>query len=184
MTRAESIRVMCPLFHAGEGGSTPTSALQLRVEPIDMNHAAELNREWHSRLPLFTQAIPGLCGPCFAAEFEGVIYAVAIWSPPISPALPPRTCLELRRMAVAANAPRNTASRFLAIMTRIIRRTRHGVTLLVSYQDTDVHTGGIYRACGWQAVDTRKSNTIWEWSKRPRNAAQTTSPKVRWEKQL
>lgn len=51
-------------------------------------------------------------------------------------------------MACAPDAPKNTASRFLAWMTRQIPKT-HGKA--ISYQDVEVHTGTIYKACGWTA---------------------------------
>src|SRR6516162_4377215 len=88
-TSAESIRVMRPLFQGGEGGSIPTSALQLWVEPIDIHLARSLNRCWHSRLPRFgTGCIDNQPFPCFAAECGGKAYAIAIWSNPVARNLP------------------------------------------------------------------------------------------------
>jgi hypothetical protein len=180
---AESMRVMHPLFHAGERGSTPTSALQLRVDPIPFRVARSLNKEWHSRLPMFRTPNNGACCDCFAAEFNGIIYAVAIWSAPVARLLNGRNWFELRRMAVCPEAPKNTASRFLSVMTRLIHRSRSDVVRLISYQDTEVHTGGIYKACGWNAVDCSDSATNWDVrSSRVRSPAQSNAPKVRWEK--
>jgi hypothetical protein len=34
-------------------------------------------------------------------------------------------------------------------MARFVRRDRPGVVRLISYHDTEGHTGGIYRAAGW-----------------------------------
>src|ERR1043165_8748903 len=129
MNGAESIRLMAPLIQAGEGGSTPTSALcsakQLRVEAIPFDQAKDLNRMWHSRLPrLGTGAVENQPFLCFGAEHAGVIYAVAIWSNPVARNLPQREWLELRRLADAPDAPRNTASRLLRVMALLIRRMR------------------------------------------------------------
>ncbi len=180
--RAESIRVMHPLFHAGEGGPTPTSALQLRLERIDFAHAKQLSRLWHSRLPRFgTGFIKNQPFPCWAAEFEGLIYAVAIWSNPAARLLPQTTWLELRRLAVAHDAPRNTPSRMLAVMTLLIRRGWPNVTTLVSYQDTEVHTGGIYRAAGWDEGVTTAGDD-WDRPGRSRPKAQSDAPKKQWLK--
>jgi hypothetical protein len=118
MTRADgAIRLAHPLFQAGDGGSIPTSALDLRIEPVAFLRAVELNAAWHSILPRFgTGFIKDQRFPSYAAVHDGVIYAVAIWSNPAARKLPQVTWMELRRMAVAPDAPRNTPSRMLRIM--------------------------------------------------------------------
>lgn len=180
-TRGESIRVMHPLFQAGEGGSTPTSPLQMRVEPIAFDRAKELNRLWHSRLPRlgtgFIKAQPYLC---FAAEHAGVAYAVAIWSNPVARALPQQEWLELRRLAISGDAPRYTASWMLGIMRMLIARQRRKVKTLVSYQDTEVHTGTIYAAAGWTKTITT-THAEWNMPGRSRPAAQSAALKQRWQ---
>jgi hypothetical protein len=182
--RAEGVRVAYPLFQAEGGGSTPTSALQLWVHRVMYDRARELNALWHSRLPRIgdpTNVMKWV--PCFAATHGDRIYAVAIWSHPVSPSLPQTEWLELRRMAVAPDAPRNTPSRFLAVMTRLLRKQEPHLTRLISYQDTDVHTGAIYRAAGWSATRRSEGDT-WDRPSRPRADSQTVAPKHRWEKEL
>lgn len=182
--RGESIRAMYPLFQTGEGGSIPTSPLQLVIHEIEFSNAKELNRLWHSRLPrLGTGCIANQPFLCHGAEFEGVLYAVAIWSNPVARNLPQHEWLELRRLAIAPDSPRNTASRMLGIMARMIRKSRPEVTRLVSYQDMEVHTGGIYRAAGWTAT-TMNQDGNWNRPNRSRPKAQSESPKQRWEKIL
>lgn len=182
MRRAEGVRVAYPLFQAGGGGSTPTSALQLRFDPLDLRTAKQLVRLWHSRLPRFGGQVPGGFG--YGAEFDGLFYAVAVWSLPVARLLPnDGSCLELRRLAVGPDAPKNTASRMLGWMVRDIARRRPGVNRLVSYQDTEVHTGGIYRAAGWTAAALSQGDT-WDRPNRHRRQTQSDAPKVRWEKAL
>jgi hypothetical protein len=181
--RAEGVRVAYPLFQAEGGGSTPTSALQLRIECVEPADAKRLNRLWHSRLPTLSSPT-ALMKPCFGAEFDGLWYAVAIWSFPIARMLPQDgSWLELRRMAIAPDAPRNTASRMLRIMAALIGKARPEVKTLVSYQDTEVHTGGIYRAAGWRSSRLSDGG---EWTRPSRwaNTVQSGSPKQRWEKSL
>jgi hypothetical protein len=184
--RADGVRIAHPLFHAGGSGVTPTSALQLRIEPMAFLTAKDLNRLWHSRLPrMGTGFIKNQqTFPCFGAEFDGLWYAAAIWSNPVARKLPQKTWLELRRLAIAPDAPRNTASRMLRIMVLLLRKARPEVVRLVSYQDTEVHTGGIYKAAGWTAADTTGSQRQWGCPSRPRPAAQSAAVKVRWEKVL
>jgi hypothetical protein len=76
------------------------------------------------------------------------VYAVALWSQPTSRMLP-QHWLELRRLACGPNAPKNTASRFLGWMVRYFKKNCPDRENCISYQDTEVHTGTIYRASGW-----------------------------------
>jgi hypothetical protein len=187
---ADSVRVTHPLFQAEEGGSTPTSALDLKVVEISRYLARDLNAAWHSRLPVYDTGFCLNSTVSYAAEHGGVIYAVAIWTNPVAAALPQHAWLELRRMAIAPDAPRNTGSRMLAIMARLIKAKFPVVEVLVSYQDEEAHQGTIYRAAGWTAGSRHVGGS---WNRpnaknkngkartRPdRNAA--TGPKVRWEK--
>lgn len=115
--------------------------------------------------------------------FEMRWFAVAIWSNPVARNLPQDTWLELRRLAIAPDAPKNTASRMLGVMARLIRKEKPQVERLVSYHDTEVHTGGIYRAAGWTATTVNKDGN-WTRPNRNRPKAQSEAAKQRWEKVL
>lgn len=177
MRRAGGVRVAYPLFQAGGGGSIPTSALQLRFEAIDRDTMEDLNRQWHSRLPKFKTACP--CPAYYGAEFDGLWYAVAAWSTPVARMLP-QEWFELRRFAIANDAPKNTASRMLGWMVRDIRKRFPEVPRVVSYQDMDVHSGTIYRASGWEESEISEGG---EWTRpsRQRKAVQSDAQKRRWE---
>lgn len=181
---AGNIRVMCPLFHAGEGGSSPTSALSLLIEKIDFVRARELNALWHSKLPRmgtgFVRNQPFLS---FAATFGGIIYAVAIWSNPVARSLPQQEWLELRRLAISPDAPRNTASRMLRIMAILIKKEKPKIDRLISYHDTSVHDGGIYRAAGWEKGPLAKGHP-WGSPSRHRPAGVSNADKQTWYKIL
>ncbi len=182
--RGESIRAMHPLFQEGEGGSIPTSPLSMRVETIPFLRAKELNRKWHSRLARFgTGAVEKMSFPSFAAVHGGKVYAVAIWSHPVARNLPQHTWLELRRMAIAPDAPRMTASWMLGVMVRLIRKSRPETETLVSYHDTEVHSGCIYKAAGWTATSINRDGN-WSRPGRYRPKAQSEAPKQRWELNL
>lgn len=191
-SRADGVRVACPLFQAEGSGAIPTSALSLRIEVMSFGDAKALNRLWHSRLPRFgTGAIKNMPFLSYGAECGGIWYAAAIWSNPVARLLPQQTWLELRRLAIAPEAPKNTASRMLAIMAKLIRRARPEVERLISYQDTEVHTGGIYKAAGWTPTTVsgsgdwnRPHSTNASGTPRTRPKAQSEAPKQRWEKVL
>ena len=180
----DSMRVMHPLFPVGDGGSSPTSPLHMRVTEIPFLLAQQLNAAWHSRLPRFgTGFIINQPFLSFGAQHGDTLYAVAIWSNPVARHLPQQTWLELRRMAVSPDAPRNTPSWMMGVMTRLIRKIRPHVVNLVSYSDMEVHTGTIYKASGWTAT-TINRNGDWTRSKRQRPAAQSLAAKQRWEMPL
>lgn len=179
--RADSVTAAYPLFHEEGGGSIPTSALQLLVETIPFQQAKVLNAMWHSRLPrMGTGCISNQPYLCFGAAFDGLYYAVAIWSNPVARNLPQSEWMELRRLAIAPAAPKNTASRMLGVMRKWIRSNRPAVTRLISYQDMDVHSGTIYKAAGWVSTAINTCG-VWNRPNRSRPKSQSESPKRRWE---
>lgn len=68
--------------------------------------------------------------------------------------------LELRRLALCEFCP------------KIIK--------LISYQDTEVHLGTIYKASNWK-VGGETQLMAWDNIKRKRNQLQSTANKIRWE---
>lgn len=174
----DGIRVVHPLFQAEGDGAIPISPLQLNIAQCVVSLAVRLNELWHSRLPAFTSP-PERC-LAFAAEYANRYYASAIWSPPLARMLNHTGRYELRRLAIAQDAPKNTASRMLKVMRLHLRRLRPELITLISYQDTGVHSGTIYKASGWLPVVAGDGG---EWTRpsRPARLAQTATPKVRWE---
>lgn len=178
-------RIAHPLFHTGEA-KRPTSPKQLNIYATTWTIATELNALWHSRLPQI-KATSGVksTAVCFVAEYEGLFYASAIWTNPVAAALPPRTWLELRRFAISFDAPRNTGSRMLSVMAKLIQDALEHVEVLVSYQDTSVHSGTIYAAAGWTATRLSREGDDWTGrAGRKRGEAVTTAAKQRWEKRI
>jgi hypothetical protein len=161
-----------------DGGSIPTSTLQLNVFKLDNEKAIKLNRLWHSRVPEMGNY--RTCYPCYGAEYKDVYYAVAMWSQPIAGNRIKKGeyCLELRRMAISPEAPHNTASRMLAIMTKLIKKEMLHIHKLISYQDTAVHNGTIYKASGWSVANHTEYVS---WCNRRGRIDQVVSPKIRWE---
>ena len=183
-TRGDCIRVVHPLFQEEGSGSIPTSPLQLFIGQCDVRLACNLNEAWHSRLPKLDWSNVVRCGwdYCFAAEYANRFYAIAIWTRPVSQSLNGRNWLELRRMAIADDAPKNTATRMLMVMKNMIRKDNKAVAKLISYQDTAVHAGTIYKAAGWTVGRVSKAGEQ-NWAKtHPRpSKIQSDASKVRWE---
>jgi hypothetical protein len=179
---ADDVRAAYPLFPGEGGGSTPTSALGLFFCKTDLETVIRLNWKWHSRLPHISRSNMQRTRrlACYAAEADGIFYAAAVWTQPVARLLNP-DWLELRRLAIADDAPKNTASRFLGWMVRDIKARWPGVPRLISYQDTAVHRGTIYRASGWTDAGVTNQDGAWDRPNRHRRAAQSGSPKRRWE---
>ena len=106
-----------------------------------------------------------------------------MWGAPIAREYNGRGYLELRRMAIHDSAPKNTASRMIGWMVREIRKD--GFVKAISYQDTDVHAGTIYKASGWVQGGFRKGGKdAWSCNVRQRAQAQASGDKIRWELDL
>lgn len=189
MNRAESTdRSVHPLFQAEGGGSIPTSALQLFFHATDEQTFRRWNLAWHSRLPKVGNSHGRVQ---YAAQHENRIYAVALWSNPVARLLPQREWMELRRFAIAPDAPKNTASRMLAWMARDITRRFPEVVRLISYQDCDAHAGTIYKAAGWKHAENYvsrkrgwKPTTGWASRHRAGRTDQAVAPRMRWEREV
>ena len=189
----DSIRVVHPLFQEEGGGSIPTSPLHARdliFEQCDKMHAVRLVEEWHSRLPTCQR------GPwqyAFRAQHFGITYAVALWNTPSGRCLPSHW-LELRRMACAPDSPKNTPSRFLAWMTRWFAKNAPDRERCISYQDTAVHQGTIYKASGWNAAyisqprvrdrSGKRAGTKRDYRWNANGMEPDASAKIRWEIEL
>ena len=191
MKRADSVVAAYPLFQAEGGGSIPTSALAIRVEEISMRLAQDLNAKWHSMLPR-TDLGNLLCGTtsvAYGADIGGNWVAVGIWSQPIIRSMCDGSTIELRRLAICGQAPKNTASRMLAVMCRLVKRKWQHLNRAISYLAVDVHAGTIYKASGWRPVGEIVAARPQRFSyinqnTRATGPLQTTSRKQRWEREL
>lgn len=173
----DSIRVVHPLFPVEGGGSIPTSPLQLVFGWIPIKTAVRLNELWHSRLPDFRWPLDKC--QAIGAEYAGLFYAAAIWSHPVARNLNHQGAHELRRLAIAPEAPKNTATRMLRVMRLMIVKRFPMMKRLISYQDVAVHSGTIYKAAGWEPVKHERGG---DWHRSGRQSRHNrVSPKVRWE---
>ena len=178
------VSVTRSLFQARDGGSIPTSPLQLKIIEIKPQLASELNEKWHSRLPRihWSNIVRNTHYVCYGAEYDGRWYAVGIWSSPVAQNRfkDGKQILELRRLAICRDAPHNTATRMLSIMIKMIKKKFPDIKRLISYQDTEVHKGIIYKAGNWIRSNETKF-TSWTTKNRQRNKDQATGLKIRWE---
>jgi hypothetical protein len=172
------------LFQESSGGANPTSPHQIKYVVIKPELACFLNSQWHSRLPNIhsSNVLRNTHYLCFGGLFENKFISAAIWSSPISRFLDSRQVLELRRLAISDMCPKNSATHMLGFMQRYIKKNMKQISLLISYQDKEVHLGTIYKAANWTPVGQTK---FVDWAiSRKRQAPQTKSDKIKWELRL
>lgn len=89
---------------------------------------------------------------------QDTLCGVAWWLPPTRVAAESvnrdhwQKVLSLSRMAVLPDCPKNSCSFMLARSIDIIRRERRFVTLVTYADESQGHTGGVYKASGWTYV--------------------------------
>lgn len=165
----------------------PESPKMLNLREIGVNHAMEFNQMWHSRLPVTSHSnmVRNAHKVFYGAEFDGHCFASAMWTDPVAGNRMSKdhVWLELRRLAVAPDAPKFTATWMIAKMIKDIKKRFPDVNMLVSYQDTEVHSGTIYKASNWK-LDLVSKFKDWNTGTRQRNEAQSKADKVRWVYQI
>lgn len=183
----DSLMVEQDLFQDLGGGSIPTSPLQFKIVQVNAFTAADYNKKWHSRLPRIHPSciLRNTHSVCYGASFNNQCYAIAIWSSPVAQNRfkDGKKILELRRLAISTLAPKYTASRMLSIMVKLIRKKFPEIIRLISYQDTEVHRGTIYKASGWKAISETPFMS-WEQRNYTHNPDQSKAKKIRWEYSL
>jgi len=70
--------------------------------------------------------------------------------------------IELNRMAFSESLPRNSESRALGIVLRLIRKEYSHIKWVVSFSDgTQCGDGTIYRASGFNLIGIKKNSSLW-----------------------
>lgn len=160
------------------------SPKEFTIRSIKAKAACELNAMWHSRFPIidWSNVVRNRYYVCYALEHNGVPYGVSIWSSPIAAnrLKNGQRLLELRRMALSPECPKNTATWMLSRMKKDIASRFPDIIRLISYQDTEVHLGTIYKAANWRIANVQQEEVKWNGA-RKRNKEQSTAPKARWE---
>lgn len=91
----------------------PSSPKLMTVKEVGAKYAMEKNQEWHSRLPntVFGNLVRNKHHVSYGAEYMDHCFAVAIWTTPVARKLAEQgNFLELRRLAIAPDAPKFTAT--------------------------------------------------------------------------
>ena len=165
----------------------PKSAKLLNLREIGVDYAMQKNELWHSRLPITSHSnmIRNAHKIFYGAEYKDHCFAVAMWTDPVAANRMSKdfVWLELRRLAIAPDSPKFTATWMIAKMIKNIKIKFPDVTKLVSYQDTEVHKGTIYAAANWK-MDSITKFKDWTNTNRKRNQIQSKADKIRWVYEL
>lgn len=185
MRSGDSLREEQLTLQLEGGGAIPTSPHQFIIKEVPIKAALIYNEKWHSRLPKLTNWFS--CNLAYAATFNSEVFAVAIFGRPVARAFNDKPVLELRRMAICDKCPKNTASRVLKVCLLLISRKYPNIEKVISYQDTEVHKGTIYKASNWKIGRVTKAKEVrWgalnkEGKGRKRNRVIAKGDKIRWE---
>lgn len=120
-----------------------------------------------------------------AVYHENRLVGGMLWGRPTSPYIDQKKTLELTRMYLLDECPRNSESYCIGQATRLIRRQLPEIDTLLAYSDpAQGHVGTIYKAAGWTFDGTTRARA---WSQRKdgytrKNIA--VGSKMRWIRRL
>ena len=142
-----------PLFQVEDGGSNPTSPLQLFCRPVNKLTAKNFYKKWHY---LGDQGF--LSTVNYGAYFDGYIVGVITFAgvsavetiKGIFGTSEQKGFWEIKRLAMTDGCPKNSESRFIAVSIRLLRKA-YLTKAIITYADTaQGHEGTIYKASGFK----------------------------------
>jgi len=161
---ADSIKVTRSLFQVGKGGAVPTSAHDLQLQVITRNLACECYRKWH-----YLGDTLFLSSHDIGVFYNGELLGCISFGEPNATDLKgywnrhtQKGWLEIKRLALSPDCPKNSESRVIAISIRLLKKmlTLKGI---VTYADSGVgHVGTIYKASGFKYLGlTAQKSDFW-----------------------
>ncbi len=181
-TSGGSIMVTRSLFQEGEGGSIPTSPHQLTVQKCEFSDIIHIFEKYHYK----GGHMGGGISFCLALMFHDTPVGGAVVGLPRHTSKY-KNSLEIRRMALYDECPKNSESYFLSKIIWYIKKNTDARGVL-SYADTSVgHKGTIYKAANFKNIgETAPSKHLFWQGKRyhPRSLTIDRSYSVKIRKAL
>jgi hypothetical protein len=115
-----------------------------------------LINQWHS-----TRRAPAGWKIAFLLLESGKVIGVSTWGRPVARLEDQVNTLEHTRMALDSEAPKNSASWFLARNREWIRGRMPEIRRLIAYVDLEKHKGISYLADNWQVVYKERADNSW-----------------------
>ena len=161
-------------------------AKEWEVRPVPLTDAQAFIRTHHyarggSNTAVFTHGL--------FRRAEDVLLGVVWWLPPTRRACESvnaaewRRVISLTRMAVSPSAPKNACSFLLARSLGEIRKDGRFVSLVTYADESQGHTGGVYRASGWTYVGRTGPYPRWLDAEGKQVARQSTTSRTSAEMQ-
>lgn len=138
------------LFQIEDGGSIPTSPLQLKVKECKFSDIRDIFEKYHYK----SSHMGGGISWCLAAQYQGrnlagIVIGKARHDKKYSAVM---KCVELRRMACIDELPKNTESWFLGKCIWWLKMNTD-IERVISYSDKSVgHKGTIYKAANFSLI--------------------------------
>ena len=139
------------MFQFSDGGSSPTSTLQLRLSLIHPQLALNLYKKWH-----YLKDQSFISSINFGVMFEHQYHGAISYGPPNATELgtywdrqTQAGWWEIKRLALSPECIRNSESRIIAMSIKLLRKMEL-VRGIVTYADIEQgHAGTIYKASGF-----------------------------------
>ena len=151
---ADSSMAELPLFQVEDGGSIPTSALQLYFRKISSRTAAKAYQLWHY---LGDQEFISQIN--FGAYWEGKLEGAISYGPPNATDLAgywdrntQGGWWEIKRLVMSPLCPKNSESRFIAITIKLLCKIATVKGIITYADDGQGHQGTIYKASGFELI--------------------------------
>lgn len=141
-----------------------SDAANIRLAPVDRADADGCIRRWHYSGKTYSKSQVHI-----GIFLGGKLLGAAQLGPPLDPwrvinivrDTPYNGMCELNRLALSPDLPKNSESRTLSILARLIRRHAPWIEWCLSFADERAGSGTIYRAAGWLLTGVRISSTFW-----------------------
>jgi hypothetical protein len=143
----DGVKVTQSLFQTKEGGAIPTSPLQCKVFKCDFKDIRFIFEKYHYK----KGHIGGGISFCLSLVFNEQIVGGAVIGKPRHENKY-KNCVEIRRMALIDECPKNSESYFLGKIIWYIKKNKIADKIL-SYSDMSVgHKGTIYKASNFKEI--------------------------------
>lgn len=137
-------------------------AKDYRTERIPFVEGAAFIRQFH-----YAKGCANTATECFGLYRGPFLVGAALWMPPTKVAAQSvdpfdwRRVVALSRLAVLTGEPQNAASLFIGAMLRTLHAERRWTMLLTYADESQGHTGAIYKATNWRYLDRTKPEPRW-----------------------
>ena len=139
-------------FQTTDGGSIPTSPLQLFAREVNRATANVFYRRWH-----YLGDTPFIAAIHYGAYYNGLCQGVISFGSPNAKKLKgyydeytQGGWWEIKRLAMRDACPKNSESRFIAVSLRLLRKTFTVKGIVTLADSAQKHTGVIYKASGFK----------------------------------